>query len=132
MQAELTATNERTEALLTGMRLPFHFYSIMRAGLGLQHERPTTTWLLEDFAFAKASFFNKQHFQTSLVHDKRGAQTWEEHVASHLVARPPVLQQRLEVVLLDMGECVCAHSGKRRGGEEGGLHGGQGRRMWGM
>jgi hypothetical protein len=56
-----------------------------------------------------------------LTHELGPHMTWQQHVASYLVARPAVLSQRLEVVLDDMGECVC---GEGRGGKAGRRGGG--------
>lgn len=105
LQPELTATPERTEALLTALCLPTHMLQIMRAGLGLQQQRPTTTWLLEKFAFSDPDFFTQTFVDTVLVH-QGGPNTLQEHLANYLVTRPPFLHRRLEVALLDMGECA--------------------------
>jgi hypothetical protein len=103
LQAELTSTPERTEALLTAMCLPPHMLDIMKAGLGLQGQ--VTTIQLLEYPFAQPTFFSEQHFSMLQFLETMRPCNWQQHVASYLVARPPVLQQRLEVVKGDLGEC---------------------------
>jgi hypothetical protein len=87
------------------LNLPPHMLDMFRAGLDL--EGKTTTAQLLQYPFSQPTFFSQQHFGDLVFPDNNHPGSWEEHVASYLVARAPVLQQRLDMVKGDLGECRC-------------------------